>query len=132
MPAVNSFSYFCSVNTLLEIRQSTYRGASIETAVLSILEGLLTKSDQNFVPVLALIRGVTRPKLFVVFLSSLSFFLSSSAFSYFLLLLFFFILFLLLASFWSGKYPSARKRATSPLMGLSATFDTLDHSILSV
>ena len=48
-------SYLCA-NSLLEIRQSAYRKYhSTETAVLSVLEGLLTKSDQKFVSVLALL-----------------------------------------------------------------------------
>ena len=48
-------SHLCA-NSLLEIRQSAYRKYhSTETAVLSVLEGLLTKSDEKFVSVLALL-----------------------------------------------------------------------------
>ena len=47
-------SHLCA-NSLLEIRQSACRKYhSTETAVLSVLEGLLTKSDQELVSVLAL------------------------------------------------------------------------------
>ena len=43
-----------SVDNLLEIRQSAYRKKhSTETAVLRALEGLLTKSDQKLVLMLA-------------------------------------------------------------------------------
>ena len=48
-------SHLCA-NSLLKIRQSAYRKYySTETAVLSVLEGLLTKSDQELVSVLALL-----------------------------------------------------------------------------
>ena len=48
-------SHLCA-NSLLKIRQSAYRKYhSTETAVLSALEGLLTKSDQKLVSVLALL-----------------------------------------------------------------------------
>ena len=48
-------SHLCA-NSLLEIRQSAYRKHhSTETAVLSVLEGLLTKSDQKPVSILALL-----------------------------------------------------------------------------
>ena len=41
-------------NSLLEVRQSAYRKYhSTETAVLSVLEGLLTKSDRKLVSILA-------------------------------------------------------------------------------
>ena len=48
-------SHLCA-NGLFEIRQSAYRKYhSTEAAVLSVLEGLLTKSDRKPVPVLALL-----------------------------------------------------------------------------
>ena len=48
-------SHLCA-NSLLEIRQSAYRKYhSTETAVLSVLEGLLTKSDQKLVSIFALL-----------------------------------------------------------------------------
>ena len=48
-------SHLCA-NSLFEIRQSAYRKYhSTETAVLSVLEGLLTKSDEKLVSVLALL-----------------------------------------------------------------------------
>ena len=48
-------SHQCA-NSLLEIRQSAYRKYySTETAVLSVLEGLLRKSDQKLVSILALL-----------------------------------------------------------------------------
>ena len=48
-------SHLCA-NSLLEIRQSAYRKYhSTETVVLSVLEGLLTKSDQKLVSILALL-----------------------------------------------------------------------------
>ena len=48
-------SHLCA-NSLLKIRQSAYRKYhSTETAVLSVLEGLLTKSDQKLVSILALL-----------------------------------------------------------------------------
>ena len=48
-------SHLCA-NSLLEIRQSAYRKYhSTEAAFLSVLEGLLTKSDQKPVSVLALL-----------------------------------------------------------------------------
>ena len=48
-------SHLCA-NSLLEIRQSAYRKYhSTETAVLSVLKDLLTKSDQKLVSVLALL-----------------------------------------------------------------------------
>ena len=48
-------SHLCA-NNLLEIRQSAYRKYhSTETAVLSVLEGLLTKSDEKLVSILALL-----------------------------------------------------------------------------
>ena len=48
-------SHLCA-NSLLEIRQSAYRKYhSTETAVVSVLEGLLTKCDQKLVSVLALL-----------------------------------------------------------------------------
>ena len=48
-------SHQCA-NSLLEIRQSAYRKYyRTETAVLSVLEGLLTKSDQKPVSILALL-----------------------------------------------------------------------------
>ena len=48
-------SHLCT-NSLLEIRQSAYRKYhSTETAVVSVLEGLLTKSVQKLVSVLALL-----------------------------------------------------------------------------
>ena len=48
-------SHLCT-NNLLEIQQSAYRKYhSTETAVFSVLEGLLTKSDQKRVSILALL-----------------------------------------------------------------------------
>ena len=48
-------SHLCA-NSLLEIRQSAYRKYhSTETVVLSVLEGLLTKSDQKLVSILAVL-----------------------------------------------------------------------------
>ena len=48
-------SHLCA-NSLLEIRQSTYRKYhSTEIAVLNVLEGLLTKSDQQLVSILSLL-----------------------------------------------------------------------------
>ena len=48
-------SHLCA-NSLLEIRQAAYRKYhGTETAVLSLLEGLLTKSDQKLVSILALL-----------------------------------------------------------------------------
>ena len=48
-------SHLCA-NSLLEIRQSAYgKYHSTETAVLSVLEGRLTKSDQKLVSILALL-----------------------------------------------------------------------------
>ena len=47
---------FERLSMLFEIRQSAYRKYhGTETAVLSVLEGLLTKSDQKLVSVLALL-----------------------------------------------------------------------------